>query len=107
MQEYIPIVRYPEIREAFRNLLESYPPYRESLQIATENLDFSLRFNASTILLACFPEHSFKELENSVRAADKRISESQEWIRFCMKLNYDQKNSRSLGELTSRITGRC
>ncbi|MDQ1150864.1 hypothetical protein QE382_002848 [Sphingobacterium zeae] len=89
MKEYTPIVRYPEIREAFRNLLESYPQYRESLQLATENLDFRLRFNASIILLACFPENSFKELENSVRAADKRISESQEWIRFCMKLNYD------------------
>lgn len=98
------MVRYPEIREGFRKLLESYPPYRESLQRATENLDFRLRFNANNILLACFPEHSIKELENVIRAADKRQPDSQEWIRFCMKLHYSQKTLLQLDSLLQDLS---
>ncbi|OOQ59839.1 hypothetical protein [Mucilaginibacter pedocola] len=103
LPEYSLLVRYPEIREAFRNLLESHPQYRESLQRAKENLDFRLRFNAGSILLACFPEHSYEELESTIIAADKRLSDSQQWIRFCMKLNYSPeilaKIDRSLSTL--------
>ena len=103
MPGYTILVRYPEIREAFRHLLESHPAYRERLHLATENLDFQLRFNASSILLACFPENTWKELENTIRAADKRLTDSQQWIRFCMKLNYSATTLSKVDQLTQDV----
>jgi hypothetical protein len=88
LPEYSVLSRHSEIREKMKELLESHPQYREFLRQGMDNLDYRLRFNCSSILLACFPENSTKELENTIRSANKRLTDAQEWIRFCMKLNY-------------------
>lgn len=88
LPEYPILSRYPEIRNSYKELVNSKPQYLDFLKEATQHLDFRLRFNANSILLACFPENAKKELENIIFSASSRIFDRDEWFRFCLKLNY-------------------
>ena len=88
LPEYPILSRYPEIRNSYKDLINSKPQYLDFLKDATQHLDFRLRFNANSILLACFPENAKIELENIIYSASGKIFDRDEWFRFCLKLNY-------------------
>ncbi len=90
LPDYPILVRYPEIRNSYKELLTSKPQYREYLIEASQHIDFRLRSNANSILLACFPENSNIELENIIYSAASKSTDNIEWLRFCMKLNYSE-----------------
>lgn len=88
LPEYPILSRYPEIRNSYKELISSKPQYFDFLKESTQHLDLRLRFNANSILLACFPENAKKELENIIFSASSRIFDRDEWFRFCVRLNY-------------------
>lgn len=88
LPEYPILSRYSEIRNSYKELISSKPQYFDFLKESTQHLDLRLRFNANSILLACFPENAKKELENIIFSASSRIFDRDEWFRFCVKLNY-------------------
>jgi hypothetical protein len=99
LPEYAFLSRYPELRDAFKDLIREKPIYGEFLRQATAQLDFRLKFNASAILLVCFPENATKDLEITIRSAHSRLRDDRQWLRFCMKLNFSRKTLQFVAEL--------
>lgn len=83
--------RYPEIRDSFKKLLQLKPQYGEFLKEAYEALDFRLAFNASSIMLCCYPDNAKKEIEKTIRSSHKRLGNHDEWLKFCMKLFFNKE----------------
>ncbi len=79
--------RYPEIRELFNKVL-GISEYFNILKSMLGHLDGILRYNAASILLVCFPESEKEALEIIIRSSFKRLTDNQEFLRLCMKLNY-------------------
>lgn len=79
--------RYPEIRELFIKVLE-VSEYYKVLKSMLGHLDGILRYNAATILLVCFPESEKEALEIVIRSSFRRLTDNQEYLRLCMKLNF-------------------
>ncbi len=88
--DYPILNRYSEIRNSYKDLLLKKPQYRDFTVEATKHIDFKIRSNANSILLVCFPEEAQEELENVIYMASNRLSDIDEWLRFCMKLNYSK-----------------
>lgn len=88
--DYPILSRYSEIRNSYKDLLLNKPQYRDFAKEATKHIDFKIRSNANSILLVCFPEEAQEELENVIYMASNRLSGIDEWLRFCMKLNYSK-----------------
>lgn len=100
--DYPILNRYSEIRNSYKDLLLKKPQYRDFAKEATKHIDFKIRSNANSILLVCFPEGSIEELENVIYMASNRLSDIDEWLRFCMKLNYSNDVLESIrGRLES------
>lgn len=81
--------RYPEIRSQFIKVLHK-AAYYDALKSMLTNLDSTIRYKSASILLACYPEKEKEALEIVIRSSFKRLSDNQEWLRFCMKLNYSK-----------------
>jgi hypothetical protein len=79
--------RYSEIRNYFNTILNRQE-YYDGLKLSLNNLDRVLRYNSASILLICFPEKEKEALEIIIRSSYKSLSNHQEWLRFCMKLNF-------------------
>jgi len=81
--------RYPEIRYRFIKVLNK-TAYYDALKNMLKHLDNTIKYKSASILLACYPEREKEALEIIIRSSFKRISDNQEWLRFCMKLNYSK-----------------
>lgn len=81
--------RYPEIRYRFIKILNK-EAYYDALKNMLKHLDSTIRYKSASILLACYPEKEKEALEIVIRSSFKRLSDNQEWLRFCMKLNYSK-----------------
>ena len=97
------LIKYPEIRDYLIKLL-SRREYYEPLKKCLHNLDQNLRYNAATILLACFPESEKEALEIIVRSCCVRPLDNAEYYRFCMKLNYSIETLDFLSNLLEDLT---
>lgn len=88
--DYPVLIRYPEIRDSYKKLLDSKPQYSEFLRQVLDGLDFRLRQNANSILLCCYPENSKSEIESVIRSAYLSLGTKREWLLFCMKLSFSK-----------------
>lgn len=82
------MARYPEIRLAFQELFSERPQYRQYLLEATRELDLRLRFNATCVMVACFPSDNYVLLDEVIHSGNVKRTDQTEWFRFVMKLNF-------------------
>jgi len=104
MPEYSVLSRYPDLRDSYKKLVMQKPQYRDALLSVQYHPDARLRFNAASVLLACFPETAKAELETVIRSSHKRLNDHHEWLRFCMKLHYGKEVLEYIRELLPDLT---
>jgi len=80
------LARSPELRQSLSRLMAGKPEYREMLQQALTSTGNETRFNAATILFACYPSEEPRAVEIVVRAAVLPFKRG-EWLSFCRKLD--------------------
>lgn len=69
-----------------------------------KHLDSYLRYNSATLLLVCNPENEKDALEIIIRSASKRFSDNQEFLRLCMKLNFNNSTLDFIYDLLNDLT---
>jgi hypothetical protein len=95
--------RYPEIRENFIKVLER-EEYYSSLKNALKDLDSILRYNSASILIVCNPESETDAISLIIRSAFKTPNDNEEFLRLCMKLNYNKAILDFIYELLDDLT---
>jgi hypothetical protein len=83
--------RYPEVRQAFRNLLNgpSGTAFRDALQESLYDLNPAIRHGAAMVLVVCDPTNESLALEVVVKSRSRKLyGDWYEWERFCLSLSF-------------------
>lgn len=96
------LTRYPEIRELFKAALKK-TEYYDAVVLLLKHIDANWRFYAASVLVVTFPESEFNALQFIIRSAFQRSSDTKEFLRFCMKLNYSSQILEQVHALLSDL----
>ena len=83
------LARYPEVRQAFRDLLTEQPSCRETLRDALHDLDPGTRHGAAMVLVVVSPDTEAVALQVVVRSRSRQSHGSwHEWEEFLLSLSF-------------------
>lgn len=96
------LTRYPEIRDLFKAALKK-TEYYEAVVLLLKHIDSIWRFYAASVLVVAYPESEFNALQLIIRSAFQRSSDTKEFLRLCMKLNYSYQILEKVHELLTDL----